>query len=94
MTTLDIWGGKSSAHVHEVKTSMIHLRKFLKAAFIPYNSNPSAWNLDAIITLVGLAVWVICILGASFGFAMIPAQVSDIGSMIFGIGMGRASKNG
>jgi len=69
-------------------------RKFLNAAFNPFSSNPGELNIDAIITLAGLAVWVICTLGESFGFATIPAQVSDIGSMIFGIGMGRASRNG
>lgn len=93
--TIQVTGvGGSSAHVHEVKTSMSQLRKFLNAAFNPRSSNPGELNVDAIITLVGLAVWVICTLGASFGFATIPPQVSDIGSMIFGIGMGRASKNG
>jgi len=64
--------------------------EFLNLAFNPFYDNPI--NIDAIITLVGLAVWVLCILGEAFGYATIPAQVSDIGSILFGLGLGRSSK--
>jgi hypothetical protein len=70
-----------------------NMRRFLKRAFIPYMPNPG-WNMDAVITLVGLGVWVIVTLGTAFGVVHQPLpEVQQIGSMLFGLGMGRASKS-
>lgn len=69
-------------------------KPYWKRAFIPYFRNPGGLNLDAIITLIGLAVWVIVTLGTAFGVAQPLPEVQQIGSMLFGVGMGRASKNG
>ena len=71
---------------------MNRIRKFLCNAFNPFCCNPGVYNVDAIITLTGLIVWAICILGCAFGFAEIPPQVNDVGALLFGIGIGRASK--
>ena len=64
--------------------------EFLNKAFNPLDGNPGGINTDAIITLVGLTVWVICILGEAFGYATMPLQVSNIGSLLFGLGLGSA----
>ena len=69
------------------------LRIFIVNAIIPYRRNPG-WNVTAFITLVGLGVWGICALGNAFGFATFPASVSEIGSMIFGYGLGVAKNQG
>ncbi len=69
-------------------------RSYWERAFIPYFRNPGGFNLDAVITLIGLAVWVIVTLGTAFGYAQPLPEVQQIGSMLFGVGMGRASKNG
>jgi len=53
----------------------------------------SVLNYDAIITFTGIAVWAICAIGEAFGYATMPSYVSQIGSTIFGIGVGRASKS-
>lgn len=66
------------------------IKRFLKRAFIPY-TNPSL-NIDAIVTISGLLVWGICAVGEAFGYATMPIYVSDIGPLLFGIGIGRASK--
>lgn len=66
------------------------IKKFLKKAFIPYK-NPSL-NTDAIVTISGLIVWGVCAIGEAFGYATMPVYVSDIGPLLFGIGIGRASK--
>ena len=71
---------------------MGRITKFLKNAFNPFCDNPGRYNVDAIITLVGLAVWAICILGEAFGYATINPQVTNLGSVLFGVGLGRASK--
>jgi len=78
------------------KTNLINvmgrIKRFLSNAFNPFCRNPDGINIDAVITLVGLSVWAICILGEAFGYATIHPQVLDIGQLLFGIGLGRASK--
>ncbi len=59
--------------------------------FIPYAKNPG-WNLDAVLTLVGVTVWAVCALGEGYGIATMPGYVSQVGSMMFGVGVGRASR--
>ena len=70
--------------------NLARLKIFLEQAFIPYRRNPG-WNVNAVITLIGIGVWGICALGNAFGFATFPPSVSEIGSMIFGVGIGKAS---
>ncbi|GAF68244.1 unnamed protein product, partial [marine sediment metagenome] len=44
-----------------------------------------------ILIYVGVFVWAIVMIGKAFGFAAIPPQVSDVGQIIFGYGIGKAS---
>ena len=44
-------------------------------------------NVDALITIGGLSVWVVTNLGYAFGIATIPPQVNDVGMILFGIGI-------
>ena len=69
----------------------MNIISFIKHAFIPWTSNPG-WNIDAIITLTGLGVWVVVTIGPAIGWCIPLPEVQQIGSMLFGVGMGRASK--
>ncbi len=66
---------------------------FVRRAFQPYFTNPGGWNIDALITLVGLGVWVVITIGSAFGYCQPVPEVQQIGSMLFGLGIGRASKS-
>lgn len=72
----------------------MNVKKILVKAFIPIerNSDTLVLNVDAILALVGLGVWAICALGEAFGFAIMPSYVADMGQILFGVGLGRASK--
>jgi hypothetical protein len=69
------------------------LVEFLKAAFwVKRLHSPPSWNYDAIIIIIGIVVWSACALGTAFNVAKMPPEVSQVGSTIFGVGIGRASK--
>jgi len=69
----------------------VKIWEFIRRAFIPWQSNPG-WNKDAFITVGGMIIWGTCALGEAFGFATMPMYVANIGPLLFGIGIGRASK--
>jgi hypothetical protein len=69
-------------------------KPFWKRALIPYFRNPSGWNADSLITWVGILVWAIVALGASFDIAVMPPSVGQVGSMIFGYGIRGAKEAG
>ena len=65
---------------------------FLERALIPYTHNPG-WNIDAVITIVGLAVWSIITIGVAFGLCHSMPEIQNLGTMLFSFGAGRASKD-
>lgn len=69
----------------------MNIIEFLKRAFLPWQSNPG-WNKDAFITIGGILIWGTCAIGEAFGVAIMPMYVVNIGPLLFGIGIGRASK--
>ena len=69
-------------------------KPFWQRALIPYFRNPGGWNSDSLITWVGILVWAIVALGASFDVAVMPPSVGQVGSMIFGYGIRGAKEAG
>jgi hypothetical protein len=67
----------------------LRLKSFLNRAF---NPTLESLNIDAVITLCGLSVWTIVTLGAAFHLCDFVPSVSEIGTMLFGVGIGRATK--
>lgn len=64
-------------------------KRFLNRAL---NPRRGSINIDAVITLCGLSVWAIVTLGSAFRLCDPVPSVSEIGTMLFGVGVGRASK--
>lgn len=67
----------------------MRFKTFLNRAF---NPRLGSVNIDAVITLCGLSVWMIVTLGTAFHLCDPVPSVSEIGTMLFGVGVGRASK--
>lgn len=67
----------------------MRFKSFLNRAF---NPRMQSLNVDAVITLCGLSVWAIVTLGCAFRLCDPVPSVSEIGTMLFGVGIGRASK--
>lgn len=66
--------------------------EFLRRAFWPIKKSNPRWNVDAIVTLIGVGVWGFCAVGEFLGLGVMPTYVSDIGQIVIGVGLGRASK--
>ena len=79
----------TEVHAHDRGAT---LSSFLRHLLTPYYRNPGGWNIDSVLTLVGVGVWAICAIGESYHVAIMPQYVAQVGSMMFGAGIGRASK--
>ncbi len=82
-------GQVKNMRVHKLRY-VLSPKRFLNKLITPWKSNPG-FDTDVILIYVGVFVWAIVMIGKAFGFAAIPPQVTEVGSLLFGVGIGRAS---